>query len=480
MERVLVDLPKAERYGDCIELRLDLIENADLPRLIKAASKPVVITNRTKLEGGNFKGSEQERVEVLLQAIELEASYIDIEASTPKELLRPILETTSKTQKILSYHHFSLTPENLEEYYSIMSETPADIIKIVTYAKDICDNIIIFNLLRSARKMGRKLISFCMGELGEISRILSVHMGSFLTFASLEMGKESAPGQIPAEVLREVYRADLIDPKRKIYGVIGNPVNKSMGYVIHNRAFQENKLPHIYLPFLVYDVPRFFQTFEPFFDGLSVTMPHKEKIISSLDKIDTTAQKVGAVNTVVRDGETWVGYNTDGSGALRALQERIDLNGKEILIIGSGGAAKAIGHCLIQNGAQLTVTYNSNRERGQALAKELNCQLTNIKKLEDRKVDVLINCSPVGMAPKVEETPFPADRLQPGMLVFDTVYNPLETKLIKNARSAGCNVISGIEMFINQAVEQFEQWTKQTAPIKVMRKVVLEKLKTHP
>ena len=477
MQQALANLPLAERYGDCVELRVDLIEKPNLFRLLETASKPVIVTNRTKREGGSFRGSEEERIDVLRYAMELGADYIDIEASSPKELLRSILETPSKTKKILSYHHFSLTPENLMEYFAIMSETPADVIKIVTYAKDICDNIVIFNLLREARKTDRKLISFCMGDLGEISRILSIQMGSFLTFGSLGFGKESAPGQIPASILRDIYRVDLADSARKIYGVIGDPVNKSMGYLIHNRAFRETDLPHIYVPFLVQNVPRFFQAFEPFFAGLSVTMPHKEKIIASLERIDKRAKSIGAVNTVVWEEGAWTGYNTDGSGALKALEEIINLRGKEVLIIGSGGSAKAIGWSVVERGVNLTITYNSNKKRGEELAKELDCELVGMSQLERQKPDVLINCSPVGMAPKSEATPYPAHRLKRGMVVLDTVYNPLKTRLIMEAHSVGCEVIPGVEMFINQAVEQFELWTKREAPVKAMRELVLEELK---
>ena len=476
MEEVLADFPRAEFYGDCTELRVDLIENLDLPRLLEAASKPVIVTNRTKLEGGSFKGSEEERLKVLQQAIDLGVDYIDIEASSPKELLRPILETPSQTKKILSYHHFSLTPDNLTEYFAIMAETPANIIKIVTYAKDITDNIIIFNLLKEAQKTRRNLISFCMGDLGEISRILSIQMGSYLTFGSLEEGKKSAPGQIPASTLKEIYRVNLINSDRKIYGIVGNPVDRSMGYLVHNRAFQEKGLPHIYVPFLVDNVRRFFSAFEPFFDGLSITMPFKEKILGSLGKVDRLAHEIGAVNTVVREEETWVGYNTDVSGALKAIEERIELRGKEVLIIGSGGAGKAIAWGVAGNGANLTITYNSNKKRAEDLARELNCRFVGMTELRNRKVDILINCSPVGMSPKTENTPYPSEWLNSEMVVFDTVYNPSETRLIKEARSAGCAVILGTEMFLNQAAEQFKLWTKKSAPINTMHDVILEKL----
>jgi 3-dehydroquinate dehydratase / shikimate dehydrogenase len=478
MSRALEDIPKASEVADIIELRLDLIDDVNLAELLKAVDKPVIVTNRHKREGGQFKGSEEERVKFLQEAIAAEVDYIDIEAGTSREFLQPILETKCKTKKIISYHHFSLTPESLIDFYETMSETPAEIIKIVTYAKNITDNIIVFNLLRHVQVSGKKLISFCMGEQGEISRILSPIMGGFLTFGSLDTGKESAPGQIPAYVLRDIYRVNMDRPDYKIFGVVGDPVYKSLGYLIHNTAFKKKNLPHIYLPFLVHDMNKFFSAFEPYFEGLSVTMPHKEKVRRLLDMTDGATDTIGAANTVVRERNIWVGYNTDYSGAMKAFGDRCDLKDKKVLIIGSGGTAKAIGYGIVQKGGDLTVTYNQNRERGEALASDLNCRLISSREIGAYSFEVIINCSPVGMTPDVSKTPYPKHMLKPDMVVFDAVYNPLETRLIKDAKEVGCIAIPGVELFVNQAAEQFEKWTGVGAPKEVMRQVVVDKLKS--
>ena len=477
-DQALKDISQAQPLSDIVELRLDLIENPDLQTLLNALDKPCIVTNRTKLEGGQFKGSEEERVHILREAMEAGVEYIDIESATPRQYLQPILEAKGKTKTILSFHHFSLTPDSLPGIYEIMSETPADVLKIVTYAKGINDNIAMFNLLAQAKKDERPLIAFCMGEMGEISRILSPQLGGFLTFGSLDGGKESAPGQIPATTLKQIYRVGLPRPSCKIYGVIGNPVSKSMGYLIHNSAFAETGLTHIYVPFFVENVPQFFHAFEPWLDGLSVTMPHKEKIMGLLNRIEPTAKKIGAVNTVVREKEGWAGYNTDFSGALKALEAHTSLQDKNTLIIGSGGTAKAIGYGVAQRGARLTVTYNTNRERGEQLARELNAEVISVHDLDNRKIDVLINCSPVGMNPDRGQTPFPARLLKPEMIVFDSVYNPIETRLLKEAKAAGCVTVSGVELFVNQAAEQFELWTGKQAPRNTMRQILIEKLKT--
>ncbi|VAX28270.1 Shikimate 5-dehydrogenase I alpha [hydrothermal vent metagenome] len=300
MDKALLDISSAEKFADIIELRLDLIARFELPVLLKATSLPLIVTNRTKTEGGQWKGSEQERVQVLHQAIEAGADYVDIETSTPKELLKPILDHKSQTKIILSYHNFSNTMEDLNPLYEIMCELPGDILKIVTYAQDISDNLKIFNLLKRAQKDNRKLIGLCMGENGELSRVLSPLFGGFLTFGALDTGKESAPGQILASTLKNIYRVDRPRENFKIYGVIGNPVSKSMGYLIHNRAFQEIGSPDIYVSFLVNNVEKFFNEFKDFFQGLSVTMPCKESIIPLMDTVDPTAKQIGAVNTVVK------------------------------------------------------------------------------------------------------------------------------------------------------------------------------------
>ena len=192
-----------------------------------------------------------------------------------------------------------------------------------------------------------------------------------------------------------------------------------------------------------------------------------------LDRIDETAGKIGAVNTVVKEGSDWVGYNTDCSGAISALEACTPLKDKNILILGSGGTAKAIGFGVKEKGGRLTVTYNKNKERGESLAKELDCELVYARDAGIRAIDVLINCSPVGMRPDVNQSPFLARDFKEGMVVFDSVYNPLETRLLREAKSAGCTVIPGSELFVNQAARQFELWTGQTAPIEIMRDVLL-------
>ncbi len=479
MSKAQEQIESALEIADILELRLDLIESSNLNALLSSSTLPVIVTNRSKHDGGQFKGSDVDRLQSLRDALKAGADYVDIEVSTPREYLQPFLEESDPAKIILSYHDFSHTPEDFNPLYETMCEMPGDIVKIVTYARDLSDNLKMFELLKRAKREKQKLIGLCMGDLGEISRILSPLFGGHLTFGSLETGQESAPGQMPAKTLKDIYRVNAERSDFKIYGVIGNPVSKSLGYLVHNHAFQEKGSPDIYVSFLVDNVEKFFNSFKGFFNGLSVTMPAKEQIMPLLDRVDETAKKIGAVNTVVKEGTDWVGYNTDCSGAISALEACTSLQGKNVLILGSGGTAKAIGYGVKEKGGKLTVTYNKNKERGENLAKELDCELVHARDAGTRAIDVLINCSPVGMSPNVTESPFSARDFKEGMVVFDSVYNPLETRLLREAKSAGCMVIPGYELFINQAARQFELWTGQPAPIDSMREVLLQKLTTN-
>ena len=478
MSKAQEQIESALVIADILELRLDLIVSPDLSALIASSTLPVIVTYRSKHDGGQYKGLDEDRLQSLRDALKAGADYVDIEVSTPREYLQPFLEESEPAKIILSYHDFSHTPEDLNPVYETMCEMPGEIVKIVTYARDLSDNLKMFELLKRAKSEKQKLIGLCMGDLGETSRILSPLFGGYLTFGSLETGQESAPGQIPAKTLKDIYRINAERSDFKIYGVIGNPVSKSLGYLVHNRAFQEKGSPDIYVSFLVDNVEKFFNSFKDFFSGLSVTMPAKEKIMPLLDRIDETAQKIGAVNTVVKEGSAWVGYNTDCSGAISALEACTSLQGKNVLILGSGGTAKAIGYGVKEKGGKLTVTYNKNKERGESLSKELDCELAHARDAGMRAIDVLINCSPVGMSPNITESPFLARDFKEDMVVFDSVYNPLETRLLREAKSAGCTVIPGYELFINQAARQFELWTGQSAPINTLREVLLRKLAT--
>lgn len=277
-----------------------------------------------------------------------------------------------------------------------------------------------------------------------------------------------------------------INAHTQFCGVIGNPVEHSLSPAIHNAAFQKLGLNFVYLAWRVETIGDAIKGLRALgnFRGASVTIPHKVSAIPFLDEVEPTARHIGAINTIVADKGKLTGYNTDAVGALRALREGgVALNGNHVVILGSGGAARAIAFALAAESAiaYLTLLGIDERERHQ-LATDLQAKTALPVKeahLDDTalrralpEAQVLIHCTPMGMHPKVEETCVPTKVLHPKLAVMDIVYNPRETRLLKEAQAAGCRVVRGLEMFLNQAAAQFELWTNRTAPVDVMREVL--------
>ncbi|MFA6064342.1 MAG: shikimate dehydrogenase [archaeon] len=271
----------------------------------------------------------------------------------------------------------------------------------------------------------------------------------------------------------------MVDSNTKWFGVIGNPIEHSLSPLIHNSAFEKLKVNAAYLAFKVEDVKNAINAIKEFgISGYSVTIPHKVTIMQYLDEIDSLAKKVGAVNTVLVKNEKLIGYNTDVMGAINPLKEITPLKGKNVFVIGAGGAARAIVLGLVNEHAKVTI-FNRDFSHAQKLAKEFSVSSKEIGVLSAlaEDCDILINATPVGMYPKVNELPVDEGVIRKKMIVFDIVYNPLETKLIRVAKKKGCKVVPGVEMFLNQAYAQFEMFTGKKAPVEIMRKVVLKELK---
>ncbi len=414
---------------------------------------------------------------LLQKAIELGADYVDVEYDSINQIIR-----RGSSKIIISYHNFKETPQNISKiYYDICQHKP-DIAKIVTYANDITDNIRIFELLRTA---SIPIISFCMGEMGYISRILTKKFGGFLTFASLEKGKESAPGQLTVDKLSRIYHFKNTNKDTRLYGIIGNPVSHSMSPTVHNASFLAKGLNNVYVPLKILNISTFIKECRKIeFHGFSVTIPHKESILPFLDDIDVSASKIGAINTIVKRDGKLVGYNTDCMAAVMDLEcgmkknsEKLD--NKRVSIIGAGGAARAIAFGLKEKGCDITI-YNRTIEHAEKLSKDVNCRLERFENINKLNAHILINTTSIGMFPDVDHTPVPKDVLKEGMIVFDVIYNPIETKLLTDAKERGCQTINGLSMFINQAAEQFRLWTDIDPPVELMSNVVMKTLKRPP
>jgi 3-dehydroquinate dehydratase/shikimate dehydrogenase len=474
---MLHDAARAKASGaDLIEFRLDYMSAPDVAQLVGGKPLPAIFTCRPTRQGGHFHGSEEERVALLQEAVDLGADYVDIELDSVSKLARK-----GHVKLIVSVHDLERTPDDLEAIHGKIASTRPDVVKLVTTARDVTDNLRLFRLLRDATT---PTIALAMGERGVISRILAAKYGGFLTFASLSEERASAPGQITIEELLRLYRYRSIDAATELFGVAAKPVAHSMSPLIHNTAFAHCGMNRLYLPFLVDEVSSFLARFRELpVKGYSVTMPHKEKAMESADEVDALTCRIGALNTLVdRDGRL-VGTNTDCSAAVAAMERALGGHGpgasplalKRVALVGARGTARAVGVGLVNAAAHVTV-FNRTAERARSLARELGCAWAPIEELSSASPDVVINTTPVGMHPRTDESIVPERILRRGMLVFDAVYDPVETRLIRDARAHGCTVVTGLEMFVAQAAEQFRLFTGHVPPVDVMRRAVEEKL----
>ncbi len=496
----------AEAGADLVELRIDGLSDAEtVRRIIRAAALPAIITCRPTWEGGQCELPETDRLALLATAAH-EAAYVDLELNALPGIAG--ISTAPREQRagiICSSHDFLTRPEKLYKIVSDLSAAPIDVAKIVWTARSIRDNLEAFELLMAKHK---PTIALCMGEAGLISRVLAKKFGAFLTFASLPGEDGTAPGQVNIEQMKRLYRWDAINPATKVYGVVAKPVAHSMSPAIHNAAFDAIDFDGVYLPLLVegsYEsFKAFMETFVAFeplhLSGLSVTIPHKENALRYLTEkgaeVEELARSIGAVNTICitrnQDGGGCElrGFNTDYAAILDCITAKLgigrtDLAGRRVAVIGAGGTGRTAVAALAHYGATVVI-YNRSFDRAQALAGEFNGRsgkvvAARLDKLCDSCCQIYINTTSVGMSPNIDVTPF-GDTL-PAMdqntLVFDAIYNPMRTKLLKLAEEKGAQTIGGVEMFLRQAIGQFEAWTTRPAPVEVMRNAIESRLKSN-
>jgi shikimate dehydrogenase len=264
----------------------------------------------------------------------------------------------------------------------------------------------------------------------------------------------------------------IINQQTALYGVVGYPIGHSMSPTMHNSAFAASNLNAVYLAFETKDIDGSLRGMKAFgIKGVSVTIPHKSVVVPLLDEVDSLAERIGAVNTIVNDKGRLVGCNTDAIGAFMALKEKTELAGKTCLVIGAGGAARAIGFILRDHGVHLAIS-NRSIDRGEELACDLECSFVPLEDVRTVRADLLIQTTPVGMHPNDSQCIIAPDVLREGMVVMDIVYNPLETRLLTMARSRGCLTINGLGMFVHQGAEQFRLWTGLEPPLSAMVEAV--------
>ncbi len=458
-----------------VELRIDYIDGeVNLKRLISNRPCPVVVTCRREIDGGKYSDSEEQRITLLRTAIAEGVEYVDIEEDVVADIPR-----FGKTKRIVSLHDFRKTPTNLEEIHRRLSSLDPDIIKICTMANHPQDNLQMLNLVRDSQL---PTIGICMGDIGIPSRVLAGRFGAPFTYATFHHERTLAPGQLSYQQMTEVYRYDSINAETEVYGVVADPIGHSLSPMIHNKAFQHFELDKVYLPFRVprEDLSGFVdEATEMGIKGLSVTIPHKERVIEKLTETDEAVRGIGAANTVVFDGRKRIGYNTDYQAAMSSLEsaagidakDKKPFHGKTALVMGAGGVGKAIAFGLLRRGAQVVLADGVSRHATE-LAERFDCRWVEWSQRHTVIADLLVNCTPVGMHPEVDETPYDRHHLRPSMIVFDAVYNPENTLLVKHARSRNCKVVTGVDMFVRQAALQFKLFTGQDGPADLMRDVI--------
>jgi len=476
---MLRQLRVAMRSTGTVELRLDwLRDGAEISRfLMRLPSAPrgtiLLATCRRREAGGKFAGPIAEQLAHLTEAVAAGCLWYDLEIETvrqcPPELLRVLL---AGARQFTSAHFFHGMPKNLQRVAGELSRGRSDAIKIAAHCNSLADARQLLALAR--KRKGKNIVAVPMGDVALPARLLAIRHGSAFTYAPVE--NATAPGQISLAEIKGVYRLDRLTSRTQVYGVIGDPIVHSLSPHMQNAGFQARRLDAVYLPFLVHDLRDFVASIEPLgIRGFSVTLPHKEKIMQHLDGCDPLAAKIGAVNTVVvRAGGKLYGYNTDYVGVLRSLERRIPLRGSRVLIIGAGGAARAVAFALAQSGAIPCISARKP-ERAKSLARAAGGETITWTKIRHEFFDAIVNATPVGMHPNIASSPLEARELN-CRLVFDTIYRPRITKLLRLAKRRGIETVSGVEMFVAQGTAQFEIWTGERAPAAAMRRAVLRAL----
>lgn len=497
VDQVVEEMHKAKAQGaDVVEVRLDCIKqfqaHQDLEIILKSKPLPVIIVYRPKCEGGLYEGDETARLEALRSALKLGADYVDFELKVAAELMSKQNKLhCGGTKVIVSCFLDGVIPskEELSNLATHMKASGADIIKIVTSASNITELARLFHLLSYSQM---PVVAYAVGERGLISQLLSPKFGSTLVYGSIE--GMAVPGLPTLESLRKVYKVEHINSDTTVFGLISKPVGHSKGPILHNPTFRRMNINGLYVPMFVDNLKEFFEVYStPDFAGFSVGFPYKEAVIQFCDEVHPLAQTIGAVNTIVRrpsDGKL-IGYNTDCEASVTAMEDALQecqcingekslvspLAGKEFVLVGAGGAGRALAFGAKTRGARIII-FDIDFERAKMLAHAVSGEARpfgDLPYFQPEKGSILANATPIGMHPNKDRIPVSEASLGVFQLIFDAVYTPRKTTLLKEAEAAGAITVSGVEMFLRQAIGQFNLFTGGEAPKEFMREIVLAK-----
>ena len=472
-----------------LEFRLDSLArpSAALARLKSFLADhegvTAIATCRRRANSGGFDGTIEEEMRILLRAARAGCRIVDLEVESAEEAAKARLERfrgglrDAGAALLISFHDFSRT-RGLEQAADRIAAFAPDFVKVVSTAQTLADNLAVLRLIED-RSVAMRVVGIAMGEEGLVSRVLGPRAGSAFTFASLENGTETAPGQVSAKAMRALYRADRLNAETRVFGVAGNPIAHSLSPLMHNTAFRHEGVNAVLLPLktraagdllrLLVELPM---------SGCAVTMPLKLEVMPHLAGMDPLVERIGACNTLRVGGDLKLqGYNTDVAGVVRPLERRMKLKDARVAVLGAGGAARAAVFGLVDAGAEVFVV-NRTHENAVALEKSAKAKALKQSELARQRFDAIINSTPCGMKGSKQAMPVAEDELNAG-LVFDMVYNPLETPLLKLAKARGLKTISGLEMFVQQGARQFEIWTGKTPPEDEMMRVVERELRNR-
>ena len=509
-KEALQEIERSCPLADLIELRMDLIADGNLDDLIPAIRSAagaikIIVTCRKKEEALSanelpgarsiMKNKESGKMDLLKKAIDLKADFVDIELTDGQAAIGELRNYCAKrggvTGIIVSYHDIKKTPSltKLKKIFHQSMESDAAVVKIVTFAKSAEDNLKVLGMIPYAQKHSQKIIAMCMGAEGLISRVVAPFMGVYLSFAALDSDAQSAPGQLTVRQMRQFNNliqgnslpnksGAVISSRHDLhnYVLLGNPVAQSLSPLMHNAALKEMGIDGHYNAFCVSNLESTLCGVKGMnIRGASVTIPYKVSVMEYLDEVDDDALKIGAVNTIVNNNGRLTGYNTDWFGLMLTIRELMTVKDKTFVVIGAGGTAQAAVYGIIKEGG-LPIIVNRTIAKGKNLSNKLNCPFYSLADLGKIKADFLINTTPVGMYPHIDQSPVEASLLGGYKYVIDVIYNPLKTKLLRDAEGQGCRIVSGLDMFVHQGAEQIKLWTGKEPSRALMKKVVIERL----
>jgi 3-dehydroquinate dehydratase / shikimate dehydrogenase len=452
--------------ADLIELRLDSVSDPSVAAALAGRQCPVIVTCRPAWEGGHFAGSEEERRRLLVEALQLGADYVDVEW---RARFDDVIAGVGGHRIVLSMHDFDGVPADLAAQVQSMRATGADVVKVAVTTKKLADCVPLLELGAHASPPGR-LVVIGMGACGAPTRILASRFGSAWTYA----GALRDVGQLDAHRLVTDYHFQSVTDTTDIYGVVGGSVVHSVSPSMHNAAFRATHTDAVYVPLPAADADDFVTFGRSIrIKGASVTIPHKIALFERVDELYAVARRVGAINTIKVENDRWIGGNTDAQGFLEPLRQQIPLDGVRVSLLGAGGAARAVAAALAATGCPLRI-HARDRAKAHAVAALVAADVGPWPP-EDGSWDLLVNATPLGMYPRVDETPIAKNHLT-GRYVYDLVYNPPMTRLLREAGEVGCQTIGGLDMLVAQAHEQFQWWIGRKAPAGVMREAALKRL----